>query len=111
MPVPRQMDSFQEFRSPAVTAAGASLPWMAFISRCLMQILFCSDFKYFPPLSFVHYLFRSPSGFLNPSSRAELLGGALQNTNFGAWAPSLKSDFFGLGWSPGISILSLGCQG
>lgn len=36
----------------SATAAGTVLPWMAFISWSLMQILLCSDFKYFPILFF-----------------------------------------------------------
>lgn len=41
----------------SATAAGAILPWTAFISWSLMQILLCSDFKYFPILFFDHTLY------------------------------------------------------
>lgn len=74
--------------SCAVTAAGASLPCVAYISWYLIQIPFCSDFKYFRSL--------------------ELPGDALENKNFAAWAPSWKFDFVSVGRSSDVSILSVG---
>lgn len=44
MPVPRQMNSFQEFHSPAQSQPPSLL---ALDGCCLMQILFRPDFKYF----------------------------------------------------------------
>ena len=41
----------------SATAAGAVRPWTTFISWFLMQILLCSDFKYFPIVFFDHTLY------------------------------------------------------
>lgn len=98
MPVPRQMNPSKNSIALLHHSWG-SLPALHGLCWCLMQILL---FR-FQILSYS--VLWSPSMFLNPCSTLELSGGALENKNFNAWAHPWKTDFFGLGWSPGISIL------
>lgn len=96
-------ESFQEFHSPAPSHLGEPpcLAWLMLVSNANPLVQISNTFLFCPLVTALISLNVS-----QPCGTLELPGGALENKNSTAWAHSWKTDFFGLRWSPGVSILS-----